>query len=134
MSYNAPLHLYLLVSSHGTGNGELLNGSLGVFAARAPWGPWRTLYYSNNWSPGISYEQKFPPHYMSAGGRQMWCLFSGNEGTPYKFALRRAVLARCNQGPHPCATPQPAQGSPLAAGTASAGAAPPLLPPAGPAS
>src|SRR5258708_11166199 len=47
MSYNAPLHLYLLVTSHGTGDGELLNGSLGGFAARAPWGPWRALYYSN---------------------------------------------------------------------------------------
>ena len=92
MSYNAPLGLYFLVSSHGSGLGALRNGSLGVFASRAPWGPWRTLYYSNNWSPGISYEQKFPPHYMSADGRQMWCLYSGRRGTPYKFTLRRAVL------------------------------------------
>lgn len=92
MSYNAPLRMYFLVSSHRYGTGALRNGSLGVFASRAPWGPWRTVYYSNYWSPGISYEQKFPPHYMSADGGQMWCLFSGHGGTPYKFTLRRAVL------------------------------------------
>lgn len=92
MSYNSALKRYFLVTSHDDGSHATHTNALGVFDAPVPWGPWATDYYSNTWSVGESHEQRFPPKYISSDGKTMWMLFSGQNGTPYKFDLRKASL------------------------------------------
>lgn len=90
LSFNPFTARYLLVSSHQVGT-LVRNGSLGVFSATSPWGPWQTVYYSDNWSPLYSYEQSIPPLYMS--GKTFRCLSSGQRNWPYSFTLRRGVFS-----------------------------------------
>ena len=92
MTYNAGLKRYILTASHAVGEKQL-NGSLGVFEAPAPWGPWRTVFYDDHWIPnGAAYHHKFPTRWMSADGKTMWLLYSGLGANNYAFVLRKATL------------------------------------------
>ena len=75
--YNAQLGRYLLTAAHG-----LLTGQLGLFEAPAPWGPWATVAYYDDWGGfnetasegnGIS----FPAKWISPDGKTLWAVFSG---------------------------------------------------------
>jgi hypothetical protein len=55
-------------------------GQLGVFDGPKPWGPWTTVAYEARWgrmgADGVGLTCSFPPKWMSADGRTLWCVFS----------------------------------------------------------
>jgi hypothetical protein len=74
LAYHPLLQRYLLAGFH-TGPGQL-----GVFDAPAPWGPWTTIAYENNWGgmgcAGEGLTCSFPQKWMSADGLTLGCVFS----------------------------------------------------------
>ena len=74
IQYVPGLRRYLLAVAH-TGPGKV-----GVFEAPAPWGPWSTVYYGENWlglgNNGKYYSIYFPLKWQSADGRTLWATFS----------------------------------------------------------
>jgi hypothetical protein len=107
MTYNPALRRYFLTSPHQTGSGATHTPALGVFDAPEPWGPWTTVYYSDNFSGGYAFHHKFPTKWMSADGLTMWLLYSGsNTGDSCNcVTLRKATLALNGAGPTPTAPP-----------------------------
>ncbi len=104
ITYNAPLRRYFLVTPHSDAAhlGDAADSpyfhlpSLGVFEAPEPWGPWRTVYYADDWSSrGWMIHHKFPTKWMSQDGKIMWLVFSGQRkpnDMDYCLMLRRVVL------------------------------------------
>ncbi len=64
------------------------SGGFGVYAGPEPWGPWSTVYYTEEWDTGPGETSHFPTKWMSPDGRTAWLLFSGNDS----FSLRKATL------------------------------------------
>lgn len=56
------------------------SGSLGLWWARRPWGPWTQFYYNDEWtvdSPdNRTYQPKLSPKWISADGQQMVLIWS----------------------------------------------------------
>ena len=100
LQYVPGLGRYLLTAAH-TGPGKV-----GVFEAPEPWGPWRTVYYAENWmglgTRGTYFSIYFPLKWQSADGRTLWATFSchnaGATGAcgPYhdRFNLMRVTLQK----------------------------------------
>ena len=100
--YDAALQRYVATAYHGP-----LTGQLGFFEAPAPWGPWATIAYYDDWggfneTAGESNGLSFPAKWISPDGRTLWAVFSGlNNGGPNEFDsfnVARAVL-RIASGP-----------------------------------
>ncbi len=92
LTYNKAIKRYILTSSHRVGSGAH-NGSLGVFDAPEPWGPWTTVYFDDRWSgTNRTYHHKFPTKFMSADGKVMWLLYSGLGGNNYAVIVKKATL------------------------------------------
>ena len=69
---------YLLTVAHSTTALPSAN-RLGVFEARDPWGPWRTVYYVDDFLDlrgGFHLGMHFPIKWQSADGRTLWATFS----------------------------------------------------------
>ncbi|MGH8258979.1 MAG: hypothetical protein ACREUG_04745, partial [Steroidobacteraceae bacterium] len=86
--YDAELGRYLLTVGHDP-SGDLADaapGKLGVYAAAHPWGPWRTIYYGDDWGhfPASTHGDflglTFPAKWISRDGRTLWGVFSGPGG------------------------------------------------------
>ena len=94
INHNAALQRYILTTTHQPpGSDATHTPALGIFDAPEPWGPWTTVYYSDEWSENYrTYHQKFPTKWMSDDGKTMWLLFSGLDGGYYSFCLRKASL------------------------------------------
>jgi hypothetical protein len=73
--------------------GPRFQGGFGIYSAPEPWGPWRTVYYTEQWDVGPGETSHFPTMWMSPDGRTAWLLFSGDDC----FSLRKATL-RVNDG------------------------------------
>jgi len=95
--YNPALQRFLLTCFH------VGPGQLGVFDAPAPWGPWTTVAYYEDWGRmGIAGEGlscAFPQKWISADGLTLWSVFSVyGEGAKQginahdKFNLAKATL------------------------------------------
>lgn len=72
--YNAGLKRYI-ASAQG-----LSVGQTALFDAPAPWGPWSTIAYDQNWGGFGSRESlgiDFPTKWISRDGTTMWAVFSG---------------------------------------------------------
>lgn len=63
-------------------------GAIGIYDAPMPWGPWTTVYFSKMWDVGPGETASFPPKWMSANGKTMYLLFSGDDA----FSVRKATL------------------------------------------
>jgi hypothetical protein len=94
--FDAPLGRYLAAVWHGNRLGEI-----GFFEASAPWGPWATIAYYEDWggfneTAGEMTGFNFPAKWMSADGKTLWAVFSGeNHGGENEFDsfnLARAIL------------------------------------------
>jgi hypothetical protein len=59
-----------------------------VYDAPEPWGPWTTAYFTEDWDVGPGETASFPTKCMSANGRTMHLVFSGNDC----FSVRRAEV------------------------------------------
>jgi Domain of unknown function (DUF4185) len=79
VNYAPALHRFLLASFHGG------PGQLGVFDGPTPWGPWTTVCYLEDFgrmgADGEGLVCTFPPKWMSADGRTLWCVFSAYGGS-----------------------------------------------------
>ena len=97
--YDAGLGRYLMTIGHDPSGrvADASPGQLGVFEAPHPWGPWRTIYYSDTWgrfpdsTRGDFLGLTFPSKWISADGRTLWGVYSGPGGLD-AFNLVRARL------------------------------------------
>lgn len=95
-SYNAGLKRYLLV--HAIPNTEShdkagkidtrFSGGVAIYSATEPWGPWSSNFATDNWDVGPGETLSFPPAWMSADGRELWLVFSGEDS----LSVRKATL------------------------------------------
>jgi CubicO group peptidase (beta-lactamase class C family) len=88
ISYCAPLRRYLWVQT-GLGDDTRFAGGLAIYDAPEPWGPWTTAYATEVWDVGPGESAGFPPKWMSADGRTLHLLFSGDDC----FSVRAVSLA-----------------------------------------
>ncbi|HJQ78848.1 MAG TPA: serine hydrolase [Lacipirellulaceae bacterium] len=103
VSYNAPLGRYLLVhplptKSSRDSAGKLdtrFAGGLAIYDAPEPWGPWSAAFYTESWDVGPGETCSFPTKWMSADGRTLHLVFSGDDC----FSVRKAELTTAKQAP-----------------------------------
>jgi hypothetical protein len=93
ISYNAALGRYIWWQhdpTTGTDGGydTRFEGGFGIYDAPEPWGPWTTVYYTEKWDVGPGEQGHFPTKWMSADGRTMYLVFSGDD----YFSVRRVTL------------------------------------------
>lgn len=91
VSYDAGLKRYLWCqilpySKHP--QGQRFQGGFGIYEAPEPWGPWRTVFYTTDWDTGPGESSSFPTKWMSADGRTLHLVFSGNDS----FSVRRVTF------------------------------------------
>jgi CubicO group peptidase (beta-lactamase class C family) len=87
ISYNAPLRRYMWCQTL-PGEDPRFAGGLAVFDAPEPWGPWTTVLVADPWDVGPGETSSLPPRWMSADGRTVHLVFSGEDC----FSVRRATL------------------------------------------
>jgi CubicO group peptidase (beta-lactamase class C family) len=92
ITYSAGLKRYLWVQILPGTQGERTDtrfaGGFAIFDAPEPWGPWTTAFYTEKWDVGPGETASLPTKWMSADGRTMWLVFSGED----HFSLRKANL------------------------------------------
>ncbi|MEX2263855.1 MAG: serine hydrolase [Bryobacteraceae bacterium] len=88
ISYNAGIKRYLMNQILIGSDHVRFQGGFGVYDAPEPWGPWTTVYFTPTWDVGPGENQHFPPKWMSAGGKTMHLIFSGDD----IFSVRKATL------------------------------------------
>lgn len=91
ISYDPALRRYLWVqilpqSRHP--EGPRFQGGFGVYDAPEPWGPWTTVFFTEDWDVGPGETASFPTKWMSADGRALALVFSGVDS----FSVRKAAL------------------------------------------
>ncbi|MBW2525990.1 MAG: hypothetical protein JRI23_17550, partial [Deltaproteobacteria bacterium] len=76
-SYNQPLRRVLLCTEHTA----TMQGNLGMFDAPAPWGPWTTVGYYQDWEGfGTTFFWNFANKWVSADGMDFTFVFTGIGG------------------------------------------------------
>ncbi len=88
VSYNAGLKRYLWVQIIPGGDTRF-KGGLGIYDAPEPWGPWTTVFFTEEWDVGPGETASFPTKWMSADGKTVHLVFSGDDC----FSVRKATLA-----------------------------------------
>ncbi len=88
ISYNAGLKRYLWSQTLYGKDDMRFAGGLGIFEAGQPWGPWRTVFYTEKWDVGPGETSSFPTKWMSKDGRTCHLVFSGEDC----FSVRKARL------------------------------------------
>jgi len=94
MTYCAPLKRYLWWQqlprpSGATDRGDTrFAGGFGVYDAPEPWGPWTTACFTSQWDVGPGEHGDFPAKWMSADGRTLHLVFSGDDC----FSVRRCQV------------------------------------------
>src|SRR3954451_4005878 len=92
VTYDAGLKRYLWVQTlPGTEEKAAdtrFAGGFAVYDAPEPWGPWTTAFFTEKWDVGPGETASFPTRWMSADGRTVHLVFSGDD----HFAVRRATL------------------------------------------
>ena len=87
ISYNPGVQRYLWCQVI-PGEDTRFEGGFGLYEAPEPWGPWRTLYYTEKWDVGPGETCSIPPKWLSPDGQTGWLLFSGDDC----FSLRKFNL------------------------------------------
>ena len=89
ISYNAALGRYLWWQMyHENGVDQRFAGGFGVYDAPNPWGPWTTVYFTTSWDVGPGETGGFPTKWMSADGKTIHLVFSGDDA----FSVRKATV------------------------------------------
>ncbi|MEW6303207.1 MAG: DUF4185 domain-containing protein, partial [Verrucomicrobiota bacterium] len=91
VTYNAALKRYLWCQVHPGSKhpqGPRFQGGFGIYDAPEPWGPWTTVYYTEEWDVGPGETSSLPTKWMSADGQTMHLVFSGDD----YFSVRKATL------------------------------------------
>jgi CubicO group peptidase (beta-lactamase class C family) len=84
---NAGLKRYLWCQTLPGGDARF-QGGFGVYDAPEPWGPWTTVYFTEQWDVGPGESSSFPAKWMSKDGKTLYLVFSGDDS----FSVRKAVL------------------------------------------
>jgi hypothetical protein len=87
VGYNAGLRRYLWCQI-GPGSDTRYAGGFGIYDAPEPWGPWTTAFHTNAWDTGPGESASLPAKWMSADGRTVHLVFSGDDC----FSVRRGIL------------------------------------------
>jgi CubicO group peptidase (beta-lactamase class C family) len=85
VSYNAALKRYLLCQ---TGVDAGVQAGFGIYDAPEPWGPWTTVERTDTWDVALGESCSFPTKWMSADGKTLYLVFSGDDS----FSLRKGTL------------------------------------------
>ena len=85
--YDAPLKRYLWCQALFAADPRF-KGGMGIFDAPQPWGPWTTVFYTQEWDMGPGESSSFPTKWISADGKTLHLVFSGEDS----FSVRRATL------------------------------------------
>jgi len=91
VTYNAGLKRYLwcqVLPASKHPQGPRFQGGFGIYDAPEPWGPWTTVYYTDDWDVGPGETSSFPTKWMSADGKTLHLVFSGDDC----FSVRQARL------------------------------------------
>jgi hypothetical protein len=92
ITYDPGLKRYLWVQITPGTNGKKpdtrFEGGFGIYDAPEPWGPWTTVYFTEKWDVGPGESASFPTKWMSANGKTLYLVFSGDD----HFAVRKATL------------------------------------------
>jgi hypothetical protein len=91
VTYNAALRRYLwcqVLPESTDSRGPRFEGGFGIYDAPEPWGPWTTVFFANAWDVGPGETSSLPTKWMSADGRTVHLVFSGDDA----FSVRRATL------------------------------------------
>ncbi len=91
ITYNAALKRYLwcqILHASTHPQGQRFQGGFGVYDAPEPWGPWTTVYFTEAWDVGPGETSSFPTKWMSADGKTLHLVFSGDDF----FSVRQAKL------------------------------------------
>ena len=70
------------------GSDTRFSGGFGIYDAPEPWGPWTTVYFTESWDVGPGESGRFPTKWMSADGKTMHLVFSGDDN----FSVRKLTL------------------------------------------
>ncbi len=87
ISYDAGLRRYLWCQTFPGGDARF-RGGFGIYDAPEPWGPWTTVYFSEIWDVGPGETCSLPTKWMSADGKTLHLVFSGDDS----FSVRKAIL------------------------------------------
>lgn len=87
VSYHAPTKRYLWCQT-GPGEDTRFAGGFAIYDAPEPWGPWTVAFHTERWDVGPGESMHLPTKWMSADGREIWLVFSGNDC----FSLRPGAL------------------------------------------
>ncbi|MBT4609472.1 MAG: serine hydrolase [Gemmatimonadetes bacterium] len=96
ISYHPQLGRYMLWQQL-TGEDDTdtrFEGGFGLYDAPEPWGPWTTVFFTDQWDIGPGDLGHLPPKWSSEDGREVWMVFSGSDN----FCVRRAVLELSGDG------------------------------------
>ncbi|MBI4624852.1 MAG: DUF4185 domain-containing protein, partial [Verrucomicrobia bacterium] len=91
VTYNAALGRYLwcqILPHSKHPQGMRFQGGFGIYDAPEPWGPWTTVFYTTEWDVGPGESSSFPTKWMSADGKTLHLVFSGDD----HFSVRQATL------------------------------------------
>lgn len=90
IGYDAALGRYLWWQMyHENGVDHRFEGGFGIYDAPTPWGPWTTVYFTRSWDVGPGETASFPTKWMSADGKTLHLVFSGDDA----FSVRGASLS-----------------------------------------
>jgi CubicO group peptidase (beta-lactamase class C family) len=87
ISYNTALRRYLWCQIL-PGEDPRFDGGFGIYDAPEPWGPWTTVFFAEQWDVGPGETCSFPTKWMSADGKTLYLVFSGDD----YFSVRKATL------------------------------------------
>ena len=88
ISYNAGLKRYLWCQI-GPGNDTRNTGGFAIYDGPEPWGPWTTAFHTDQWDAGPGESNNLPTKWMSADGRTVHLVFSGED----HFSVRKGTLS-----------------------------------------
>lgn len=96
VSYNAALKRYLwcqILPKSKHPQGPRFQGGFGIYDAPEPWGPWTTVFFTEEWDVGPGETSSFPTKWMSADGKSLWLVFSGDD----HFSVRKGTLVTAGE-------------------------------------
>jgi len=95
VTYNAPLGCYFLVMrSRAQAGGK---DQFSIYDAPEPWGPWRTVFYTENWDIDPGESAHIPSKWISPDGKTCHLVFAGSDS----FAVRQFMLTTVTAGKSP---------------------------------
>jgi CubicO group peptidase (beta-lactamase class C family) len=87
VSYSAALRRYLWCQTL-PGPDPRLRGGFGIHDAPEPWGPWTTVYFTEEWDVGPGETSSLPTKWMDADGKTLHLVFSGDDS----FCVRKLTF------------------------------------------